>query len=186
MVSDTVACLYKMATTGVESTVVCLHKAATARVGFFIVCLYKVATASAILSCWSLQGNQMQNSVVCLYKAATSSVKLKSPTLMQNCELTELLSQLELLSIEHTWIEDRQRAIIKRIRGLNCQPTRLVWETAQQVPSDRTGDVSRSADTSSMINDWEQVQVNPQRVTINEPVPIYTTIAGEFQARQQI
>ena len=32
---------------------------------------------------------------------------------MQNRELTELLSQLELLSIERTWIEDRQRAMIK-------------------------------------------------------------------------
>ena len=99
---------------------------------------------------------------------------------MQNCELTELLSQLESLSIECIRIENHQRAIIKRICGLNHQPTRLVQETAWEVPLDRTGDIVRSVDTSSMTNDLEQVQANPQKVTINEPRPIYTTIAGEF------
>ena len=105
---------------------------------------------------------------------------------MQNRELTELLSQLELLSVEHTRIEDHQRAIIEQIRGLNCQPTRSVGATAWQVPLDRTGDIVRSEDTSSTTNDWEQVQVNPRRVTIDKPVPIYTTVAGEFRAGQQI
>ena len=37
-----------------------------------------------------------------------------------------------------------------------------------------------------MTNDLEQVQANPRRVTIDEPVPIYTAIAGEFRAGQQI
>ena len=65
---------------------------------------------------------------------------------MQNRELTELLSQLESLSVESTRIENRQRAIIERIRGLNRQPTRSVEETAREAPSDRTGDIARSAD----------------------------------------
>ena len=60
---------------------------------------------------------------------------------MQNRELTELLSQLESLSVECIAIENRQKAIIERIRGLNRQPTRSVEETAPEPPSDRTASI---------------------------------------------